>query len=145
MGIYISRFVAQRHFIKLYDVPRIRGYKVTYYPGILVTYPWVCSCHKWVRKASIHIIGCFHACWIIERRPLWSLDVDESWGEKKGGGEVISGEGKGRGLMIPVQERGSSEARPLMWSSVRDDICISQEMWGRQGRVLILLVLLPQV
>lgn len=53
------------------------------------------------------------ARWIIERRPLWSSDVDESRGEKKGGGEVISGEGKGRGLMVPVQEQS---AAALMWS-----------------------------
>lgn len=39
--------------------------------------------------------------------------MDESRGEKKGGGEVISGEGKGRGLMVPVQEQS---AAALMWS-----------------------------
>ena len=79
-------------------------------------------------RVSVSVAGRRHARWIIERRPLWSSDVDESRGEKKGGGEVVSGEGKGRGLMVPVQEQ---RARALMWS-----LCVTdgQEMRGRRGK-----------
>lgn len=81
-------------------------------PSVHVSYPCTCSCLGSVGSRSASQVAS-DARWIIERRPLWSSDVDESRGEKKGGGEVISGEGKGRGLMVPVQERS---AAALMWS-----------------------------